>query len=104
MKIELNSKERQILLDALIFPGYLDKVRQPQTPFFIRELYKTLKTKIAMQEVESMEAKPDQAIKLLRKEINFINFKAPNMNEKEKEEASKTILDDDKAISYLEDL
>ena len=104
MKIELNSKERQILLDALISPEYLDKVRQPQTPFFIRELYKNLKTKIAMKEVEGTKGTPEQAIKFLRKEINFINFKAPNMNEKEKEEAQKTILDYDKAISYLENL
>jgi len=104
MKIELNSKERQVLLDALIHPGYLDKITQPQTPFFIRELYKNLKTKISMQEVESMKGKPEQAIKLLRREINFINFKAPNMNEKEKEEAQKTIIDYDKAITYLEDL
>jgi len=104
LKIELNSKERQILLDALIFPGYLDKVQQPKTPFFIRELHRNLKIKIAMQEVESMEAKPEQAIKFLRKEINFINFKASKMNKEEKVEAQKTILDYDKAISYLEDL
>ena len=104
MKIELNSKERQVLLDALIHPGYLGKVREPKTPFFIRQLYGQLKKKIAMQEVESMEAKPEQAIKLLRREINFINFKAPKMNEREKEEAQKIILDYDKAITYLEDL
>lgn len=104
MRIELNSKERQVLLDALINDAYVDKIRQPQTPFFIRQLYSNLKKKIAMQEVEAMKAKPDQAIKLLRKEINYINFKAPKMNEKEKEEAQKTILDYDKAITYLEDL
>ncbi|MCK4784533.1 MAG: hypothetical protein KAV87_12340 [Desulfobacteraceae bacterium] len=104
MKIELNSKERQVLLDALIHDGYVDKIRQPQTPFFIRQLYSNLKTKISRQEVESMEAKPEQAIKLLRREINFINFKAPKMNEKEKVEAEKLILDYDKAITYLEDL
>lgn len=104
MKIELNSKERQILLDALIHDGYVEKVRQPQTPFFIRELHKNLKIKIAMQEVESIKLKPERAIKLLRKEINFINFKSSAMNEKEKEEAQKAILDYDKAITYLEDL
>ena len=104
MKIELNSKERQILLDALIHEPYVDKVRQPQTPFFIRKLYSELKTKISMQEVESMEAKPEEAIKLLRKEINYINFNVPRMNEKQKEEAGKLILDYDKAITYLEDL
>ncbi|MBA7545943.1 hypothetical protein ES705_38325 [subsurface metagenome] len=104
MKIELNSQERQILLDALIHEGYKDKVREPKTPVFIRKLYAELKKKIAMQEVESMEAKPEEAINLLRREINFINFKASGMNEKEKEEASKTIIDYDKAISYLEDL
>jgi len=104
LKIELNSKERQILLDALISPEYLDKIRQPQTPFFIRELYKNLKMKIAMKEIEGTKGMPEQAIKLLRREINFINFKTPNMNEKEKEEAQETILDYDKAISYLEDL
>ena len=104
MKIELNSQERQILLDALIHEGYKDKVREPKTPVFIRQLYSQLKKKISMQEVESMETKPGAAIKLLRREINFMNFKAPRMNEKEKEEASKTILDYDKAISYLEDL
>ena len=104
MKIELNSKERQILLDALIHEGYVDKVRQPQTPYEIRQLYKNIKLKIAMQEVEATKGKPEEAIKLLRKEMNYINFKAPNMNEKEKEEASKIIIDYDKAISYLEDL
>lgn len=104
MKIELNSKERQILLDALIYDGYVDKIQQPQTPFFIRQIYSNLKKKISMQEVESMEAKPEQAIKLLKREINFINFKAPRMNEKQKEEAEKLILDYDKAITYLEDL
>lgn len=104
MKIELNSKERQILLDALIHPGYLDKVQQPKTPFFIRELHRNLKTKIAMQEVESMELKPERAIKLLKKEINFINFKYSKMNGKEKKEAQETMLDYDKARHYLEDL
>jgi len=104
LKIELNSKERQILLDALISPEYLDKVRQPKTPYEIRQLYKNLKIKIAMREVEGTKGMPEQAIKLLRREINFINFKTPNMNEKEKEEAQKTILDYDKAISYLENL
>ena len=104
MKLELNSQERQMLLDALIHEGYKDKIRQPKTQVFIRKLYAELKKKIAMQEVESMEAKPEEAIKLLRKEMNYINFKAPNMNEKEKEEASKIIIDYDKAMSYLEDL
>jgi len=104
LKIELNSKERQILLDALIHEAYVDKVRQPQTPHKIRQLYKNIKLKIAMQEVEATKGKPEEAIKLLRREINFINFKVPNMNEKEKEEASKIIIDYDKAISYLEDL
>lgn len=104
MKIELNSKERRILMDALISPEYVDKVRQPKTPYEIRQLYKNIKLKIAMQEVEATKGRPEEAINLLRREIKFINFKAPNMNEKEKEEASKTILDYDKAISYLEDL
>ena len=104
MKLELNSQERQILLDALIHEPYKDKVHQPKTPVFIRKLYAELKKKIAMQEVESMEAKPEEAIKLLRREINFINFKSGGMNEKEKEDAQKTILDYDKAITYLEDL
>lgn len=104
MKIELNSKERQMLLDALIHDSYVDKVRQPKTPYEIRQLYKNIKIKIAMKEVEATKGRPEEAIKLLRRETNFINFKAPNMNEKEKEEASKIIIDYDKAISYLEDL
>jgi len=104
LKIELNSKERQMLLDALIHEAYVDKVRLPQTPYEIRQLYKNIKIKISMQEVEATKGRPEEAIKLLRREINFINFKAPNMNEKEKEEASKIIIDYDKAISYLEDL
>ncbi len=104
MKIELNSKERQVLLDALIEDRYVDKVRQPQTPYEIRQLYKNLKIKIAMKEVEGTKGKPEEAINLLTREIKFINFKAPNMNDKEKEEAQKIILDYDKAISYLEDL
>jgi len=104
LKIELNSKERRILLDALISPEYVDKVRQPKTSYEIRELYKNIKLKIAMQEVEATKGRPEETIKLLRKEINFINFKAPNMNEKQKEEGRKLILDYDKAITYLEDL
>ena len=104
MKIELNSKERRILLDALISPEYVDKVRQPKTSYEIRELYKNIKLKIAMQEVEATKGRPEETIKLLRREINFINFKAPRMNEKQKEEAEKIILDYDKAITYLEDL
>ena len=104
MKIELNSKERQVILDALIHEGYVDKVRQPKTPHEIRELYKNIKLKIAMQEVEGTKGRPEETIKLLRKEINYINFNVPRMNEKQKEEASKTIIDYDKAISYLEDL
>jgi len=104
LKIELNSKERQIVLDALIHEAYVDKVRLPQTPHEVRQVYKNLKMKIAMKEIEATKGRPEEAIKLLRREINFINFKAPNMNEKEKEGASKTIIDYDKAISYLEDL
>jgi len=104
LKLELNSKERQILLDALIHDTYVDKVRRPQTPHEVRQIYKNLKMKIAMKEIEATKGKPEQAIKFLRKEINFINFKSSAMNEKEKEEAQKTILDYDKAISYLEDL
>jgi len=104
IKIELNSKERQILLDALIHEGYVDKVRQPKTPYEIRELYKNIKLKIAMKEVEATKGRPEEAIKLLRREINYINFNVPSMNEKQKEEAGKLILDYDKAITYLEDL
>jgi len=104
LKIELNSKERRILLDALISPEYVDKVRQPKTSYEIRELYKNIKLKIAMQEVEATKGRPEETIKLLKREINFINFKAPRMNQKQKEEAGKSILDYDKAISYLEDL
>lgn len=104
MKIELNSKERQVLLDSLIHPAYLDKVREPKTPHQVRQIHKNLKIKIAMKEVEATKGRPEEAIKLLRKEINYINFKASAMNEKEKEEAEKLIIDYDKAISYLEDL
>jgi len=104
LKIELNSKERQILLDALIHEAYEDKVHQPKTPYEIRELYKNIKLKIAMKEVEGTKGRPEEAIKLLRKEINYINFNVPRMNEKQKEEAGKLILDYDKAITYLEDL
>ena len=82
----------------------MDKVRQPKTPYEIRELYKNIKLKIAMKEVEATKGRPEEAIKLLRKEISFLNFNASRMNEKQKEEAGKSILDYDKAISYLEDL
>ena len=104
MKIELNSKERYLLLDALIHEAYVDKVQLPQTPHEVRQIHKNLRIKIAMQEVEATKGKPEEAIKLLRKEISFLNFNASRMNEKQKEETGKSILDYDKAISYLEDL
>jgi hypothetical protein len=48
--------------------------------------------------------KPTWTIEILRKEINFINFKFAEMNAKEKATASDIIIDLDRAKTYLEDL
>ena len=102
MQIEFNSPERQILLDALFSIAYVDKIQG--APDDIKSLYENLKNKLATKEVEATKGKPVHAIEILRKEINFINFKFAEMNAKEKATASDIIIDLDRAKTYLEDL
>ena len=104
MKIDFNSQERLLLLDALIYKPYLKKVNQKQTPAEVVAIYEGLKKKLATKEVEATEGRPVQAIETLRKEIKFINFKLPEMNAKEKGAGAEFIIDLERAISYLEEL
>lgn len=104
MQIELNSQERLLLLDALIYKPYLNKVNQKQTPAEVVAIYEGLKKKLTTKEVEATEGRPVHAIEVLRKEINFINFKFPEMNNKEKAAGTDVIIDLDRAKAYLEDL
>ena len=46
LKIELTLPERRIILDALEFPRYKEKVQDPATKRFIRIIYNTLRKKI----------------------------------------------------------
>ena len=103
MQIEFNSKERQVLMDALLNQAYVDKIQQG-APDEVKKLYESLIKKLTTKEVEATEGRPVHAIEILRKEINFINFKFPEMNEKEKSAAADAIIDLDRAKSYLEDL
>lgn len=103
MKLELDTRERQLLIDALIHPGYKKKISQPQIPFFIRELYKSLKEKLVNQEVEA-HLKPEYTITILKKQLSFLKFRLPIMKKKQKEEATKAIMELDRSIGYLEDL
>jgi len=102
LQIEFNSKERKILLDALVSEGYVNKIQG--APDQISIIYDNLIEKLTTKEVEATEGKPVHAIEILRKEINFINFKFPEMNEKEKNAAADVIIDLDRAKAYLEDL
>ena len=104
MKIDFNSQERLLLLDALIYKPYLRKVNDKQTPEQVVATYENLKKKLVTKEVEATEGRPVHAIEVLRKEINFINFKLPEMNEKEKQAATDIIIDLDRSRSYLENL
>ena len=104
MQIEFNSKERQILMDALTHDPYIKKVEQPKTPSEVQAIYAGLLKKLATKEVEATVGRPIHAIEVLRKEINFINFKFPEMNAKEKAAATDAIIDLDRAKAYLEDL
>ena len=103
MQIEFNSKERQLLLDALLNKCYVSKI-QRGAPKEVTIIYENLKTKLTTKEVEATEGRPVHAIEILRKEINFINFRLPEMNAKEKQVATDAIIDLDRARSYLEDL
>ena len=104
MKIEVNSQERLLLIDALLHKPYLHKVLGPDTPKEILVTYNALKEKLATKEVEATTGKPTGAIELLRKEIKFINFKLPEMNAKQKLAAADLIIELERAIVYLEDL
>ncbi|MCK4792080.1 MAG: hypothetical protein KAV87_50595 [Desulfobacteraceae bacterium] len=102
MQIEFNSKERKLLLDALLNVAYVDKIQG--APDQISIIYDNLIKKLTTKEVEATEGRPVHAIEVLRKEINFINFKFPEMNVKEKAAAADVIIDLDRARAYLEDL
>lgn len=104
MQIEFNSKERQILMDALTHDPYINKVEQPTTPTEVQAIYGELLKKLSTKEVEGTVGRPVHAIEILRKEINFINFKFAEMNAKEKAAATDAIIDLDRAKAYLEDL
>ena len=103
MQIEFNSKERQVLMDALLNQAYVDKIQQG-APDEVKKLYESLIKKLTTKEVEATEGRPVHAIEILRKEINFINFKFAEMNAKEKAAAADFIIDLDRAKAYLEDL
>ena len=103
MQIEFNSKERQLLLDALLNQTYVDKIERG-APEEIKNLYEGLVDKLTVKEIEATEGRPVHAIEILRKEINFINFKLAEMNTKEKQVATDAIIDLDRAKAYLEDL
>ena len=104
MKVELNSQERLIILDALIHDPYVKKISEPDTPKEIAVIYEALVDKMSVKEIEATAGKPVHAIEVLRKEINFINFKLAEMNEKEKQTATDAMIDLDRAKAYLEDL
>jgi len=48
--VNLTSKERRVILDALIDPAYEEKISDPKVSFEIRQTYKRAKEKIAMVE------------------------------------------------------
>lgn len=48
--VNLTSRERQIIMDALIHPAYEEKVSDPKTSYEFRHAYKRAKEKIAMVE------------------------------------------------------
>ena len=104
MKVELNSQERLIILDALIHDPYVKKILEPDTPKEIAIIYDALVDKMSVKEIEATAGKPVHAIEMLRKEINFINFKLPEMNEKEKQAATDAMVDLHRSKAYLEDL
>lgn len=103
MQIEFNSEERQLLLDALLNQTYVDKIQQG-APKEVMIIYDNLIKKLSTKEVEATAGRPAHAIEVLRKEINFINFKFAEMNAKEKAAAADFIIDLDRAKAYLEDL
>lgn len=51
-KIVLGSREKKMLLDALLCDEYKAKVQDPKTNRFIRDIYRALKTKIAVSLAE----------------------------------------------------
>lgn len=55
--VNLTSRERQIILDALIHPAYEEKISNPKTPYEVRQAYKRAKEKIAMVEAYHQKKK-----------------------------------------------
>lgn len=102
MRVEFNSKERLILLDALLSDPYVKRMQE--APPQVTAVYDNIIDKLTTKEVEATEGKPVHAITILRKEINFINFKLAEMNAKEKAVATDAMIDLDRARAYLEDL
>jgi len=50
MQIDLNSKERRLILTALKHPPFKALIQEPKTKAFIRRIYKELIDKIAKDE------------------------------------------------------
>ena len=48
--VNLTSWERQVVLDALVHPGYEEKISDPKTKFTVRQAYKRANEKIAIVE------------------------------------------------------
>jgi hypothetical protein len=91
-----------MLLDALLADSYVNKIQG--APDQVTIVYDSIIEKLTTKEVEATEGKPVHAIAILRKEINFINFKLAEMNAKEKAAATDAMIDLDRAKAYLEDL
>ena len=51
-KFVLSSNERLLILDALCNDYYKAKVENPKTKYYIRQLYKNIKIRLAKKEVE----------------------------------------------------
>lgn len=48
--VNLTSRERKVILDALVHPAYEEKVSEPKISYEFRQAYKRAKEKIAMVE------------------------------------------------------
>lgn len=94
-----------IILDALCHDAYKDKVSEPKTKHFIRQIYKSLVEKLAnIGAINQQEGKPERAINAIKSHISFLNFKMLTTEKEEKKRAGEEILECDTVIRYLEDL
>lgn len=55
--VNLTSRERQVILDALIHPAYEEKVSEPKISYEFRQAYKRAKEKIALVEAYHQKKK-----------------------------------------------